>query len=126
MTQRGTANSDESGDPGSPSSPGATAAAPSVESTSGCIRRTVRVIDPRGLHPRLIAPFTKAARTFASNVTVWNGELRADGKSMFDLIMLVVLPESEVVLEVEGPDATIAIETLASILAAANGEDYTI
>jgi phosphotransferase system HPr-like phosphotransfer protein len=57
---------------------------------------------------------------------VWNGEVRADGKSVFDLILLVVLPETEVVLEVEGPDATAAFDSLAKVLAAEGGEDYTI
>lgn len=123
-TQRGAANAGGSGD--RPCSGPSQAALPPETAQSMPIRRNVRVIDPRGLHPRLIAPFTKAARGFASTVTVWNGDLRADGKSMFDLIMLVVFPDSEVVLEVDGPDAAAAVEALARILAAPNGEDYSI
>jgi phosphotransferase system HPr (HPr) family protein len=100
--------------------------------TAGCsqacdkIRRAIRVVNPRGLHPRIIDFFTKKAKQFQSAVTVWNGEVRADGKSVFDLILLVVLPETEVVLEVEGPDATAAFDSLAKVLAAEGGEDYTI
>ena len=104
-TPRGATNAGGSGDP---------------------IRRTVRVIDPRGLHPRLILPFTNAAKGFTSTVTVWNGDLRADGRNFIDLMLLVVFPGSEVVLEVDGPDAAIAMETLAAILAAPSGEDYSI
>lgn len=89
-------------------------------------RRTIRVINPRGLHPRIIDLFTKTAKQFASSVTVWNGDLRADGKSVFDLILLVVLPETDVILEVEGPDASEAIEPLTKVLASAGGEDYII
>ncbi|HJZ57880.1 MAG TPA: HPr family phosphocarrier protein [Gemmataceae bacterium] len=93
---------------------------------TGPIRRTVRVINPRGLHPRIIDLFTKTAKGFASVVTLWNGELRANGKDVWDLITLVVLPDSDVVLEVDGPDAATAVEPLARILASPGGEDYTI
>jgi phosphotransferase system HPr-like phosphotransfer protein len=59
-------------------------------------------------------------------VTLWNGDYRADGKNLWDLIALAVLPGTEVVLEVEGPDADAAIDPLAEILGAPAGEDYTI
>jgi phosphotransferase system HPr-like phosphotransfer protein len=41
------------------------------------------------------------------------------------LIGLVVMPDMEVVLEVDGPDAAMALEPLCEILAAPGGEDYT-
>jgi phosphotransferase system HPr (HPr) family protein len=91
----------------------------------GPIRRTVRVVNPRGLHPRIIDLFTKTARRFASAVTLWNGELKANGKDVWDLITLVVLPDADVVLEVDGPDAADAADRLTEILAAKGGEDYT-
>jgi len=93
---------------------------------NGPFRRTVRVINPLGLHHRVADRFAKTAKQYVSAVTVWNGEARADGKSLWDLILLVVLPGSEVVLEVAGPDAQAAVEPLAEILGAPGGEDYTI
>jgi phosphotransferase system HPr (HPr) family protein len=102
------------------------AAANPVPTPPQPIRRTVRVVNPRGLHPRIIDFFTKTAKKFHSAVTVWNGDMRADGKSMFDLILLVVLPQTDVVLEVEGPDAAAAFESLARVLGSESGEDYTI
>lgn len=90
------------------------------------LRRVIRVINPLGLHFRVADRFSRLARQFSCAVTVWNGETRADGTSLMDLIMLVVLPDSEVVLEVDGPDAPKAVEPLAEILAAPDGEDYSI
>jgi phosphotransferase system HPr-like phosphotransfer protein len=52
--------------------------------------------------------------------------MQADGKNLWDLIMLVVLPGTEVVLEVVGPDAPAAVDPLATVLASPGGEDYTI
>lgn len=93
---------------------------------SGTIRRTVRIVNPLGIHPRVADRFSRSARTFTCDVTVWNGETRADGKSVIDLILLVALPGSDVILEVAGADAAAAIEPLAAILGAADGEDYAI
>jgi phosphotransferase system HPr (HPr) family protein len=90
------------------------------------LRRVIRVVNPLGVHFRVADRFARQAGQYASNVTVWNGETRADGKSLMDLILLVALPDSELVLEVDGPDAAKAIDPLAEILASPGGEDYTI
>lgn len=96
--------------------------------TPGCgpLRRVVRVVNPLGLHHRVADRFARTASRFACTVTVWNGETRADGKNIWDLIMLVVLPDAEVVLEVDGPDAPAAVDPLTAVLASPGGEDYTI
>jgi phosphotransferase system HPr-like phosphotransfer protein len=59
-------------------------------------------------------------------VTVYNGDRRADGKNIWDLMGLLVFPGMEVILEVEGADAATALEPLAAVLGATGGEDYTI
>src|SRR5947207_1128661 len=53
---------------------------------TGPLRRTVRMTNPLGLHYRAADRFSRAARKYASAVTVYNGDLRADGKSLTDLI----------------------------------------
>ncbi|HYH65917.1 MAG TPA: HPr family phosphocarrier protein [Urbifossiella sp.] len=94
--------------------------------TTGPLRRTVKVVNPLGLHHRVADRFSRAARMFAAAVAVTHGDNRADGKSVWDLMMLVVMPDAEVVLEVDGPDAAAALEALSDILASPGGEDYTI
>lgn len=93
---------------------------------TGPLRRTVRVINPIGLHLRAADRFSRAAKVYNCTVVVWNGDRRADGKNLWDLIALSVLPETEVVLEVDGADAATALEPLSEILAAPGGEEYTI
>jgi phosphotransferase system HPr (HPr) family protein len=92
----------------------------------GPLRRVVRVINPNGLHMRLADRFLRTAKKFACSITVWNGESKADGRDIFGLVMLLVFPGSDVVLEVDGPDAQHAVETLAEVLGSPGGEDYTI
>ncbi len=86
--------------------------------SNGPIRRTVTIVNPQGLHYRPATLFAQKAKEFAAAVTVWNGDTRADGKSPVELILLVALPGSEVVLEVEGADAAAALDPLADILSA--------
>ena len=93
---------------------------------NGPLRRVIRIINPYGLHHRVADRFSRMARTFACTVTVWNGDTKADGTSLTDLIMLIALPDSDVVLEVDGSDAHKALDPLTAILASPSGEDYTI
>ena len=94
--------------------------------TQGPLRRNVRVMNPLGLHMRAADRFCRTAKQYVCAVTVWNGETRADGKSLLDLMLLVALPGAELVLEVDGADAPDALDLLAELLAAPSGEDYTI
>jgi phosphocarrier protein HPr len=102
-------------------------APPDVATASpGLLRRVVHILNPLGLHQRAADRFCRAARQYASAVVVLNGDRRADGKNIWDLIGLLVFPGMDVVLEVEGADAAAAIDPLAAILGAADGEDYRI
>jgi phosphocarrier protein len=78
------------------------------------------------LHHRVADRFARAAGNFDARITVRNGELTADGKSLWDLMMLLAFEGTDVVLELEGPEAEAALEPLAEILAARGGEDYSI
>lgn len=92
----------------------------------GSLCRTVRILNPLGLHHRAADRFSRAAKRFACAVTVHNGDLKADGKDLWALMTLIVLPDSDVILEVDGVDAATALDQLSSILGAPNGEDYLI
>jgi phosphotransferase system HPr (HPr) family protein len=93
---------------------------------SGPIRRTIRIVNPLGIHMRVADRFSKVAKQYSCSVIVWNGEARANGTNIWDLIGLLVMQDADVILEVDGPDAATAVEPLAEILASPGGEDYTI
>lgn len=106
---------------------GPNGAAPPPGGGGGPVRRAVRILNPLGLHHRVADRFARTAKGYAAAaVVVWNGDQKADGKSLWDLLGLVALPGAEVLLEVDGPDAPAAADALAAILAAPGGEDYTI
>ena len=82
------------------------------------LQRKVVITNPHGFHMRPAAEFAKRAGTFLSTVTLAKDDLRINGKSLMELFLLVALPGTELTLEVSGPDAAAALETLASLLAA--------
>lgn len=106
--------------PAGPSSPNG-----SHPAAAGPIRRTVRIVNPLGLHHRVADLFHRVAKRYVATITVRNGDLHADGKSVWDLIGLLAFEGTDIVLEIDGPDALLAVEPLVGILAAPSGEDYT-
>jgi len=90
------------------------------------LRRVVRIVNPLGLHHRVADRFARTASRYDASITVRNGDLVADGKSLWDLIMLLAFEGTDVTLELQGPEAEAAVEPLVAILAARGGEDYAI
>jgi phosphotransferase system HPr (HPr) family protein len=85
----------------------------------GPLRRTVTINNPNGLHMRPSAAFASLAWNFQSDVIVRRHDGYAvNGKSPLDIMTLAAEPGSELVLEVEGPDAAEALEALAECLGA--------
>ena len=85
----------------------------------------VAVVNPLGLHQRVADRFCRDRQAVLVQRHGVNGERRADGKNIWDLIGCSCFPGTEVVLEVEGPDAATASSRW-PVSAAPGGEDYTI
>jgi phosphocarrier protein HPr len=80
------------------------------------LRRVVTVVNPQGIHMRPAAAFAKAARQFRSSVTVRRDEKSVNGKSQIDLLLLAAEPGAQLLLEVTGDDASLALDALGGIL----------
>lgn len=87
------------------------------------VRRTVVIVNPNGLHMRPATTFAQLAASVGCDVTVWLGEKRANGKSLWDLIGLCALRGTELIVEADGPDAEAAIERFVEILASPGDPD---
>lgn len=90
---------------------------------SDAIRRTVMIVNQRGLHARASAKFVKTASAFPCDITVSRDDQSADGKSIMDLLMLGAGIESEIEIAAEGDMARDAIEALAQLVADKFGEE---
>jgi phosphotransferase system HPr (HPr) family protein len=80
------------------------------------LKQTVRITNPQGFHMRPVTLFAQQAARFVSNVTVSRDNRSVNGKSPWDLMLMLSPPGSELTVEVEGPDAPEALAALVALL----------
>lgn len=79
------------------------------------VELTKRINNKIGLHLRAAGEFVKVAAQFASEITVYNGDKSANGKSILGLASLAAARGSMIRIEIDGPDeieARAALEQL--------------
>ena len=99
------------------------------------VRRTLVINDkdPLGLHMRPGLALVKLALRYKCKIDIvreWDREteretVRADAKSIFDLMTLVAEPGVEITLEAQGEDAEAAVEAIARFIDAGFPMDET-
>jgi phosphocarrier protein len=81
------------------------------------IRRTVEIVNERGLHARASAKFVKTASQFDAHVTVSRDDHTVEAQSIMGLMMLAAGIGSTVGLCAEGPEAVEAMDALCALIA---------
>ena len=80
-------------------------------------RRTVDIVNKRGLHARASAKFVKLAADFDAEVTVTRDGQSVDARSIMGLMMLGAGIGSTLELSAEGDQADEALEALCALVA---------
>ncbi len=80
-------------------------------------RRTVEVVNKRGLHARASAKFVKLAADFEAEVTVTRDGQSVDGRSIMGLMMLGAGIGSTLELSADGDQADEALDALCDLVA---------
>jgi phosphocarrier protein len=96
------------------------------ESDSGPLRRSVTIVNERGLHARAAAKFVKLAGTFDAAIVVERGGVSVDGSSIMGLMMFGAGPGSVLQLSATGPDAETALSAIADLIARGFDEDVSL
>ena len=86
-------------------------------------RRTVDIVNKRGLHARASAKFVKLATDFDAEVRVSREGQTVDARSIMGLMMLAAGPGCCIEIEAEGPQATEAVDALADLVTRRFDED---
>ena len=84
--------------------------------SEGTVRRTVEIVNERGLHARASAKFVKAASQFEAHVTVTRDGQTVDAQSIMGLMMLGAGPGCLVEIAADGPQAVEVIAVLAQLV----------
>jgi phosphocarrier protein len=79
-------------------------------------RRSVEVINERGMHARASAKFVKLAAGFDAEVSVSRDGQTVDARSIMGLMMLAAGPGATIELKAEGPDAEAALDALCALV----------
>ncbi len=80
------------------------------------LSRTLKVLNPKGLHARAAARFVACAGKFESRVTVFRDGNSVEGTSIMGLLMLAAGFGTEIELRVTGPDAEDTLEALTALV----------
>lgn len=86
-------------------------------------RRTVEIINERGLHARASAKFVKVASGFDAEVMVSREGQTVDARSIMGLMMLAAGIGSTIDIAAKGPEAEAALEALGALIANRFDED---
>ena len=78
--------------------------------------RTVRIVNPTGLHARPCGAIVAIAREFASELSIRCGGREVNGKSILHLMTLGATQDSELELVAEGEDAPALLEELIRLI----------
>ena len=97
--------------------------APSPSSVPPDLRRSVTILNKRGLHARAAARFVKLAWEYDAEVTVTKTGSSVSGRSIMGLMMLAAGPGSTVELSASGPDAAAALDALSALIAGGFNEE---
>ncbi len=87
------------------------------------LRRTVTIINQRGLHARAAAKLVALAERFGACLNVSKAGQSVPACSIMGLMMLGAGKGSEVVIEAEGWDAKEALDAVSALVEAGFGED---
>lgn len=86
------------------------------------LTRELTIVNGRGLHARASAKFVKCAEGFDADLTVSRDGQSASGVSIMGLMMLAAGEGSIILVEARGPQAALALEAIAALVASGFGE----
>jgi phosphocarrier protein len=78
--------------------------------------RTLEISHETGMHCRPSASFVKIANQFQSDIFVQRDGEKVNGKSIMGLMMLAVPYGSKIDVSAIGPDATLALDALETLV----------
>lgn len=79
------------------------------------VSRQVTLTVPHGLHLTPISQLVRCASGYSSSIRILFDGRSADGKSVYDLMLLAAPCGSELTLEAQGADAAAAVDSLSQL-----------
>ncbi|TCS58458.1 HPr family phosphocarrier protein [Primorskyibacter sedentarius] len=90
---------------------------------SNSIRRTLQIVNEKGLHARASAKLVEVVEGFDASVEVCKDGMSASGDSIMGLLMLAASKGTTIDVEISGPDAGALADAVEALVADRFGED---
>lgn len=81
------------------------------------LRKTLKVTNEAGIHARPAAAVVETCARFKSHVSFTKGDIRANAKSIMNIMLLAAEYGAEIMVEVEGPDEAEAMAAVEKLFA---------
>ena len=85
-------------------------------------QREVEIINKLGLHARASAKLTQLAAKYQCDVQMSRNGRKVNAKSIMGVMMLAAGKGAKVVVEVDGPDETVAMDAIVALIGDYFGE----
>lgn len=91
---------------------------------SAMIRRTLKIVNEKGLHARASAKLVEVVESFDADAEVMRDGLSASGDSIMGLLMLAASRGCLIEVQTSGPDVAALADALERLVADRFGEKY--
>ena len=81
------------------------------------VSKLLKVIHEAGIHARPAAAVVETCTRFKCSISLIKGELRANGKSIMNVMLLAAEYGAEILVETEGPDEQAALDAVEKLFA---------
>lgn len=81
------------------------------------LKKTVKIVNPTGLHTRPGNRFVKLAKEFECSITVSKGEKEANAKSLLKVMKIGISMGNEIEIVCDGSDEQKAMDSLCDFIA---------
>ena len=85
-------------------------------------QREVEIINTLGLHARASAKLTQLAAKYQSDVQMSRNNRKVNAKSIMGVMMLAAGKGSKVIIEIDGPDESDAMDAIVALIGDCFGE----
>ncbi|HEX2612223.1 MAG TPA: HPr family phosphocarrier protein [Fibrobacteria bacterium] len=81
------------------------------------VSKLLKVTHEAGIHARPAAAVVETCSRFKSSIALVKGELRANGKSIMNVMLLAAEYGAEILVEADGPDEQAALDAVDKLFA---------
>ncbi len=84
--------------------------------------KTVYIRNEYGLHARPAAQLARKAADYNSEISLVMGDVKADARSVLEILSLAAVQGKSITIRAEGPDVDSAIEMVENFFSNSNGD----